>query len=82
MKSQLHPPRSGTKPLASLLSLAAGTLLPVSVLAIPAPINLGTAGNFGVLSGAGITMTGPTTIPGASTSVALLALGSGLAGYR
>lgn len=64
MNHRIYPSRTGTGSLALLLSLAAGTFLPGSVLAIPASINLGAAGDFAVLAGAGITIIGPTTITG------------------
>jgi hypothetical protein len=57
-------PKFGPKPFSLLLALAVTTALQPRAAAVPAPINLGTAGNFAVLAGSGITITGPTTITG------------------
>lgn len=54
----------GTKSSSLLLALAITAALQPRASAVPAPINLGTAGDFAVLAGSGITITGPTTITG------------------
>jgi hypothetical protein len=54
----------GPKPFSLLLALAVTMALQPRAAAVPAPINLGTAGDFAVLAGSGITITGPTTITG------------------
>lgn len=50
-------------PLA-VIALGVSLLLQSAASAAPTPVGLGTASSFGVLAGAGITNTGPTTITG------------------
>lgn len=47
-----------------LVVAVAAMILQPDAKAIPATVNLGTAGSFAVLAGSGITFTGPTTITG------------------
>jgi hypothetical protein len=56
--------KSRVATLLVLVLLVMGLLLSYEARGDPQPVNLGSAGSFGVLAGAGITVTGPTTITG------------------